>query len=100
MIEDRVVREIPTKCLPLLRHDIVNERMIELTKCQTCGQILGEYDDDMEIDNQWWCCCKCLSEFCPICSDAFLTDETGLCHMCDDPEIAIVHAVKSRKISE
>jgi hypothetical protein len=36
-----------------------------------------------------------LSEFCPICLNG-----TGLCHVCDDPDVAIVHAVKSRKTRE
>jgi hypothetical protein len=99
IVDEMDLEEIPTKCLPLRRRDdLPNEDMLQFTKCHSCGEILGQYDDDDAMD-PWWCCCKCLSEFCPHCSDAFLTDESGLCHECDDPDAAILHAIKSRKRS-
>ena len=100
IVEETDLQEIPTKCIPLLRDDLPNEDMLEFTKCHTCGKILGEHDEDDDAVDQWWCCCKCLGEFCPNCSDAFLSDESGLCHECDDPDAAFLHAVKSRKRSE
>jgi len=88
--------EIAIKFVP----DVPHEDMLEFTKCHTCGEILGEYGESENDDNQWWCWCKCLSEFCPKCSDTFLSDESGLCNECDDPDVAVLRAMKSRKRSK
>jgi len=88
--------EIAIKGVP----DVPHEDMLEFTKCHTCGEILGEYGESENDDNQWWCWCKCLSEFCPKCSDTFLSDESGLCNECDDPDVAVLRAMKSRKRSK
>ena len=42
--------EIAIKGVP----DVPHEDMLEFTKCHTCGEILGEYGESENDDNQWW----------------------------------------------
>jgi len=103
VVEDTVRLELPTNCIPVGRESEDPSAFISLCKCEGCGNILGvldsTHDGDAESENQWWRCCRCLSAFCPICSDVHLDDDTGLCYMCDNPELAIMSAAKARKKS-